>query len=237
MRIVYLQHEEFEDPAYLLSWARKRGHAVRGIRVYEGEPFPELDEFNFLWIMGGAMGVHDTAAFPWLGAEKDFIRRTVDSGKRVLGICLGAQLLADVLGALVFPNPHQEIGWFSVRFRPEARTMPGFGDVAGSFTAFHWHRDTFDVPPNAVLLAGSEACANQGFAAAEGRVLALQFHPEATIESVRRIADACGNGLNDAPFVQNRHDILVGAGFHARNGNRWLDGVLDGWIASWRDSP
>jgi GMP synthase-like glutamine amidotransferase len=230
MRIAAIQHEEFEDPAHLLVWAGDRRHSVERIRVYENAHFPPLDSFDWLWIMGGAMGVHDTDVYSWLVDEKIFIRKAVDSKKRILGICLGAQLLAEVLGARVFPNTHMEIGWFPVRLLPEARKAPLFAETKESFSAFHWHNDAFDLPRGAVPFAESDACACQGFFFGDN-VLALQFHPEATVESVRPLAETFGDELPDGPFIQKRHELLIGAGFHAQAGNHWLDHVLDAWLA------
>ncbi len=215
MRIAAIQHEEFEDPAHLSVWAGDRKHSVERIRVYENAHFPPLDSFDFLWIMGGAMGVHDTDVYPWLAHEKIFIRKAVDSKKRILGICLGAQLLAEALDARVFPNTHMEIGWFPVRLLPEARKAPLFAETKESFTAFHWHNDAFDLPRGAVPFAESDASACQGFFFGDN-VLALQFHPEATVDSVRPLAETFGDELPDGPFIQKRHELLIGAGFHAQ---------------------
>jgi GMP synthase-like glutamine amidotransferase len=229
MRILCLEHEAYEGPGHLLTWALGRNHSVREIRADEHPAFPDPDAFDMLWILGGPMGVHDVEKFDWLAAEKNFIRMAVREGKRALGICLGAQLLADVLGARVFRNAQKEIGWFPVTLRPESKTVPGFENLPEPLTALHWHEDTFEIPPGAVHLAESGACAAQGFALGD-RILALQFHPEATPESVRRLADACEGGLVAGPFVQSRQEILAGTDVHARNGNRWLDKMLDGWI-------
>ncbi len=115
MRLHWLQHVPFEGLGITDTWARERGVEVSRTRLYDGEELPEPGRFDRLVVMGGPMGIYDHTDHPWLVAEKGFIRQAIVDGKTVLGICLGAQLLADVLGATVRPGPHKEIGWFPIR--------------------------------------------------------------------------------------------------------------------------
>lgn len=148
-------------------------------RFYAGDQLPRLETIDWLVVMGGPMNIYEEADYPWLKAEKMYIRQAIEAGKRVVGICLGAQLIADVLGGPVTRNVHKEIGWFPVELSPEAKRA-GLGAVLPwSFDAFHWHGDTFAIPPRALPLGHSEACANQGFLF-DKRVLGLQFHMEMT---------------------------------------------------------
>ena len=174
---------------------------ITGTRLYAGEEPPSPSDFDWLVIMGGPMSVHDHDTHPWLVEEKAFIRETIDAGKTVVGICLGAQLIADVLGARVYPGPHKEIGWFPLRRTPEAPEW-----IPEELTAFHWHGDTFDLPESAIRLASSEACMNQGFFYRD-RVVALQFHLESTHRSVEALLDNCGHELVDAPYIQSAFQI------------------------------
>lgn len=229
MRIVYLQHEEFEDPAYLSAWAEKRGHGVEGIRAYEDPSFPNPSQVDMLWIMGGGMNVYEIDKHPWLVEEKRFIGKIIDARKHILGICLGAQLLADVLGAKVEPNPQKEIGWFPVELTPACRRRQPFRNMPHTMTAFHWHGDTFDIPRGAVHLGSSKACLNQGFV--QGRILAIQFHPEVTEESVRRLTASCRSDLIDAPFVQKEKEILDAAHLHCPVLHGLTENLLDAWVS------
>jgi GMP synthase-like glutamine amidotransferase len=163
MRIHYFQHVEFETLGGIADWIKLRGHSLTGTRFYCGEIPPAPDELDWLIIMGGPMGVHDTHQYAWLTAEKHFIDQAIDRNCRVLGVCLGAQLVADVLGAKVFPNPHKEIGWYPVNRTPEGRRAIVFRDLLSPFTAFHWHGDTFELAPGALRLAESAGCKQQAF--------------------------------------------------------------------------
>lgn len=231
MRIVTLQHEEFEDQAYLMMWAEKRGHAVNGIKVrnaHQNGTFPDIQDFDFLWIMGGSMSVHDTEKFPWLVPEKRFILEAIEARKHILGICLGAQLLADTLGAPVRKSGKKEIGWFPVKLNEECRRFNLFRNFPETFTPFHWHGEMFDIPSGAVRIGESEACPSQGFI--QDRILALQFHLESTDESVRSLLASCGSELAGGPFVQNETKILDGTREHLQDNQRLLENLLDGWL-------
>jgi GMP synthase-like glutamine amidotransferase len=156
------------------------------------------------------MGIYDENVYPWLAVEKAFLAETVAAGKTIVGVCLGAQLLADVLGARVYRGAHKEIGWFPIVLTPEARSLDPFRSLAACQEVFHWHGDTFDLPAGAVHLASSAVCSNQAFLYG-GRVLGLQFHVESTPESVRDLVTNCADELVPAPYVQDQERIL-GAG-------------------------
>ena len=166
-----------EGTGKIADWIRDRGHSVSATHLYRNEPLPPDDAFDFLVIMGGPMNIYEHRNHPWLPAEKQFIRRAIDNGKIVLGVCLGAQLIADVLGAKIYQNAKMEIGWFPVRFNEERKSIRAFEKFPAELTVLHWHGDTFDLPPGAVHLAESDACRNQAFAFGP-RVIGLQFHIE-----------------------------------------------------------
>jgi GMP synthase-like glutamine amidotransferase len=189
----------------MAAWVRERGHIVSYTRFHAGElPDPEGPAADWLIVMGGPMGVHDEAELTWLKAEKAALRAALDRGAAILGVCLGAQLLAHVLGAEVKPNRAKEIGWFPVSLAPEAKAT-WLGKVfPDRFTPFHWHGDTFAIPQGAVPLGGSEACANQGFLFGD-RALGLQFHPEVTPESLAALAENCGAELAIAGTERGRY--------------------------------
>jgi len=224
MKIQCLQHVPFEGPAHLAIIARDRGLTLERTRVFDGEELPGTDDFDLLAVMGGPMGANDEAAYPWLAAEKKLIERSIREGKLILGICLGAQLIADVLGARVSRNRHREIGWFPVRRGAEAGSCATGRALPESFYAFHWHGDTFDIPAGGVRIAESNACRNQGFVW-EDRVAALQFHLEATPDSVRALLGNCGDELDGSEFVQGREAILDFR--HVHGCNSLFETILD----------
>ncbi|MDF7825635.1 type 1 glutamine amidotransferase [Pontiellaceae bacterium B12227] len=204
MRLHWLQHVEFEGLGFIEDWAVEQGFAITCTRLYENDDFPELDDFDWLIVMGGPMGIFDYNDYPWLTEEKEFIELAIDEEKTVLGICLGAQLMADVLGAKVYPGPQKEIGWFPIHRSADAPAL-----IPEELTVFHWHGDTFETPDNAVPLATSNPGINQGFVYND-RAVALQFHMETTPESMASLIENCGHELVDAPFVQSEEELKAG---------------------------
>ena len=207
MRIHYLQHVPFEGLGYINDWANEQGHPVSVTRLFEKKQFPQQDQFDFLIVMGGPMSIHDIELYPWLVDEKGFIQAAIEAEKPILGICLGAQLLADVLGSRVYKGKQKEIGWFPI-FRSRQLPAKWAGIMPAELKVFHWHGETFDLPAGSVHLANSEVCQNQGFVWNE-RVVALQFHLESTPHSVRQLIDNCADELVDAPFIQKADQMLV----------------------------
>lgn len=208
MRIHHLQHVSFEGLGTIESYFLRRGHQLSSTHLYMGHSLPSINEFDWLIVMGGPMGVYDEIKFPWLTEEKRFIQKSIRSGKVVLGICLGAQLIADVLGAKVFKNEYHEIGWFPIE-RTIDTNKSILGDVfPKTLDVFHWHGDTFEIPRGAHLLASSEACRNQGFII-EDRVVGLQFHLETTRDSAALLIENCRNELDRSKFVQDGKEILA----------------------------
>lgn len=154
------------------------------------------------------MGVHDDLQYPWMKKEKAFIRVCMDQGKTVLGICLGAQLMAHVLGARVYQNKAREIGWFPLTISDETRDTV-FRDVfPPGLEVFHWHGDTFDIPESAIRIASSPACPNQGFVIND-RIAGFQFHLETTPESARALIENCSHELDGSAFVQTEKELTA----------------------------
>jgi len=225
MKIHYLQHVPFEGLGSIEAWAARNNHTVGVTRLYKGETAPALDSFHFLVVMGGPMNIYEHERHPWLVSEKDFIGRAIESDKPVLGVCLGAQLIADVLGAKVHAGAHKEIGWFPITLTPEAEEQGLAGVFGKTLTVMHWHGDTFTIPEGAVRLAQSEACPNQGFVWQE-RVMGLQFHLETTRESLRALIENSMDELVEAPYIQTPDEMLAQDRPFARI-NQVMDRVLD----------
>jgi GMP synthase-like glutamine amidotransferase len=201
MRIHYFQHVPFEGLGSIEQWIGTRHYHLSATRLYQDEPLPKMDSFDWLIIMGGPMGVHDEDQLPWLVGEKKAIEGAIRQGKVVLGICLGAQLIADVLGARVYPNRFKEIGWFPIELTEAGERSPLFGFLPKRLEVFHWHGDTFDLPSGAMHIARSEACTHQAFVYEE-RVIGLQFHLESTPEGVEDLIQNCLEELVDGSYIQ-----------------------------------
>ncbi len=206
MRAHCLQHVPFEGLGCIEPWLVAAHYEITYTRLFAAAELPEPGAVDFLVVLGGPMSVNDEAGFPWLAPEKRFIRRVIETGTPVLGICLGAQLIANALGARVSRNREKEIGWFPVDATP--------ADGAGLFRfprsaeVFHWHGETFDLPSGAVRLARSAGCENQAFQLGRS-ALALQFHLETTPAAARAMVEQGGAELQPAPYVQSAAEILA----------------------------
>jgi len=226
MRIRVLQHVPFEGPAAIGDWAASKGHQIRTTPLFENTALPDRDDFDWLVLMGGPMGVRDEIRYPWMAREKALLREAIGTGKTVVGICLGAQMIAQALGAQVYRNPHKEIGWLPIELTEQGRTSGPLSFLPHRTEAFHWHGDTFSLPDGAVHLARSDACEHQAFLY-EGRVLGLQFHLESTAASVADIVSNCADELTPGEYVQGAERMLDATeGDYARI-NQALYGVLD----------
>ncbi|GAT31829.1 GMP synthase - Glutamine amidotransferase [Terrimicrobium sacchariphilum] len=206
MEFTCLQHVAFEGPARLENWLASKGIALRRILVSE-QDLPDPSECHSVMVMGGPMNIYQHRDHPWLVQEKRFLRQCIDRGVPLLGICLGAQLLADALGARVFQNAQHEIGWFPVEPTDNIRQL--FPSLSGTPRVLHWHGDTFELPRGAIRVASSEACPEQGFYL-PGVCLGLQFHAESTPDSVQNLLTHCSNDLVEGPYVQSAAEIEAG---------------------------
>lgn len=204
MKIHYLQHDDLVQACTIEQWANEQGSLLSNTQVHKGEAFPDTLDFDLLIILGGRMGAYEEDDYPWLIDEKVFIKRAIAEHKYVLGVCLGAQILADVLGGLVYPHIHNEIGWWPVHFslQIEGTLLQGLPET---MNLFEFHGDTFTLPTGARLLASSEGCENQAFIYND-RVLAVQFHPEVSVDKMNILAEAVGNV--NGPYSQSATHYL-----------------------------
>ncbi len=207
MRIAVLQHVPFEGPAAIADWAAERGAAVAVSHLYRNDPLPALADFDMLAVMGGPMSVNDEARYAWLAPEIALVRDAIGAGKIVFGACLGAQMIAKSLGAKVYAATNKEIGWFPVN-RSEA-AHPLFDGIPATFPAYHWHGETFDLPPGATRLAETASTPNQAFAIGS-RALGLQFHVEATPASALDLLQNAADEIGTGPFEQSQDAIRAG---------------------------
>jgi GMP synthase (glutamine-hydrolysing) len=197
MNIHWIQHVEFEGLGCIGPWLEENGHSVSCSRLWAGDRLPAPEAVDGLIVMGGPMGIYDEELYPWLVNEKRFIKAVIEQELPVLGICLGAQLIADVLGAEVRPGPQKEIGFFPILGKKSSKGW----NLPSEFWAFHWHGDTFDIPEGAVRLASSEVTENQAFLYKD-HVLALQFHLETTESSLMSLYENCSGEIVNASFIQ-----------------------------------
>ena len=226
MRIHYLQHVPFEGLGSIERWAKFNDHSLSATRFYDGEALPRLDQIEMLVILGGPMNIYEEDSHPWLIEEKALIKQALESDTLILGICLGAQLIADALGAKIYRNPHKEIGWFPLELTDQARESQVFRNLPSKFTALHWHGDTFELPAGATHIAKSDGCSNQAFTFDSERVVGLQFHLEWTTVILAATLRSCADDLTEGKYVQTPDEILRDeAGFSQINDV--MEGIID----------
>lgn len=225
LRIHYIQHVRFEGLGNIEPWAVARGHQVTATRTFARDPFPTPEQYDWLIVMGGPMGAYDEDKHVWMADEKKTIRAAIDSGKRVLGICLGSQLIADVLGARVYPGPNKEIGWLPIEKSEAGRAHLLLAKMPDPFTVFHWHGDTFDLPAGATLLASSAGTRHQAFIYGDC-VVGLQFHLENSVETIDGMVEHCADELDTSHrYVQSADAIRAGLA-HCEANTRVLEALL-----------
>ncbi|MEZ5025613.1 MAG: type 1 glutamine amidotransferase [Chitinophagales bacterium] len=213
LKIHHLQHVPFEGLGLINSWIDEHQHQLTSTRFYDNEMLPNIEDIDVLIITGGPMSIHDEAEFPWLKAEKQFVKQAIDANKKIIGICLGAQLIADVLEAKVYPNKNKEIGWFKINKVEEENTEENQTTLAHFFktifdqqTVLHWHGETFELPENTIHLAKSDACLHQAFLY-KNTVLGLQFHIEMNETSIHTIIENCRAELIPSEYIQTEEEI------------------------------
>ena len=249
LRIHHLQHVPFESIGMIKDWMHEHNVLHAATHLYNHEVLPDINDFDWLIIMGGPMSVNDEDDIKWLKTEKEFIKQAIAADKTVIGICLGAQLIANVLGAKVYGNIKKEIGFFPVEqtvianeakqsvqqnnvTSSEAKNLPNIVEaLLNNQTVFHWHGETFELPENAVLLASSEACINQAFLYKEN-VLGLQFHLEMDEAAIEKIIENCRAELVESKFIQTEETIRQEMKKHIPENRKLLFELLDDFLKS-----
>ncbi len=205
MRAHSLQHVPFEGLGSIEAWLEDAGYEITSTQFYDSQELPDVEDIDLLVVMGGPMSVNDEHDYPWLIEEKKFIKSVIDAGKPTLGICLGAQLIAKSMGAGVFSNPVKEIGWFPIQAAKSE--SGGVFQFPKEIEVFHWHGETFSLPPGSVQIAESRGCKNQAFQIG-ANVIGLQFHLETTPSSARALVENCRDELVDGEYIQTEAEIL-----------------------------
>jgi GMP synthase-like glutamine amidotransferase len=232
--IAIFRHAPIEGPGYFAAYLDRIGMPWRLVKVDEGEAVPaDPREFGGLVFMGGPMSVNDE--LPWLEPALRLIREACDADVPMLGHCLGSQLMAKALGGAVTRNAVKEIGWGQVNALEDGLAREWIG--GSSFNAFHWHGETFSIPPGATRIASSAHCDNQAFVL--GKHIGLQCHIEMTPEL---IAAWCKSGareiernLKKSPAVQPVNEIQRDLDHRLAELHRVADRIYDRWVAGLQD--
>ena len=234
--VAIFRHAPTEGPGYFATYLDRHGVPWQVIRIDEGEPVPAgAMRFSGLVFMGGPMSVNDD--LPWIAPELKLIRAAADRGVPVLGHCLGGQLMAKALGGEVTRNPVKEIGWGWVDVLQNDAAAGWFGAQLKSFDAFHWHGETFSVPPGATCILSSRYCPNQAFVL--GPHLGMQCHVEMTPELVRTWCQDWGKEVESVarrvPSVQTPAQMMESLEEKTRTLNAIADRLYDRWSAGLKE--
>ncbi len=217
-----LLHVPFEGLGCIENWINDNGHSLSFTQFYSSYQLPSADTIDWLIVMGGPMGIYDDNLYPWLSAEKEFIAEVISKNKTVIGICLGSQLIANVLGARVYTNKQKEIGWFDINKSHISKDLPIISDFETQFRVFHWHGDTFDLPTSSTLLFSSAVCINQAFLYND-KVLGLQFHFEVTKDSLLQMIENGQSELIENDTIQTAETIVAQSIYIASNNKKMVE--------------
>ncbi len=206
LNVHIFQHVKSDLPQSITEWLEMRGHSYEVTKFPLDPKLPEMDDFDWLIVLGGPMSVHDEDSIPWLKTEKEFIKQAIASEKPILGFCLGGQLVAEALGANVYKSKLPEIGWHPVY------TKRGFGNnkifkyFPDTFTAFHWHSESFSLPEGAKVVASSPACENQ-IIVYNSNIVAMQCHLELDTEIIEKYLSKSADSLIKEDYIQSADEI------------------------------
>ncbi len=230
-KALILQHTVSEGGGRWEILLRERGWTHETLRLDQGKELPvSVDPFGLILVLGGPMSANDQDQYPFLRKEIPFLRRMLKLGKPVMGVCLGAQLMAKALGARVYPGPYKEIGWYFLTQTPAGRADPLFSLLDPCFLVFQWHGETFDLPSGGVCLAGNPVYPHQAFRFGQW-AYGLQFHFEVTQEMIKTWVKQWADEIKEAkPQPLTARDILQDGRIYLerlhRQGDRFFSGYL-----------
>lgn len=229
MKIVLIQHTAVDSPGVTLDFLKSSQVDFTTVRIDRGESIPTDVDADVLMTFGGPVSLYQPGLPKWVEDERTLIRRYVDAGRKVFGICLGAQLIASALGSKVYAGVQPEIGWHKIRLTDTHGQSAIADSLPSSQTVLQWHRNTFDLPADAVHLYQSDACAHQAFSI-EDRIVGFQFHPEATRKTVEYFLRFASPQQFSGDWVQTEQQINDGIAVYLDQQNQTLHRFLSQWL-------
>lgn len=228
MKILFITHASFEKPGSIETWAHVNGHETKTVCPYNGDCIPNVNGFDFIVVMGGPQSSLEPEMAPYLNDEVEAIKQAIKLHKRIIGVCLGAQLIGQALGAAPERSPQREIGMYPIELLDPAKDDPIFLRFPSKFNVMHWHSDMPGIPEGAVLLAKSEGCPRQVVRFGE-RIYGFQCHFELTMELVNGMISNCVEDLaKPGRFISSAKELLEND--YSLN-NSQMNAVLD-YLAS-----
>lgn len=231
MRIQYIVHADFELPGAVEMWAKRNGLQESLCRPFAGENVPRPDDYDLLVVMGGPQSASNIEEAPYLAEEIALIRKTIGAGIPVLGICLGAQLIGEALGARTERSPNKEIGVFPIELTEEGLNDPLLRGLPTRFSVAHWHNDMPGLTAEAAILAGSRGCPRQ-IIRYSPLVYGFQCHPEINKGNMQAMVDHCSGDLSPGEFIQAREELLD---CDFAKANELMDRIMDNLVLSLKE--
>ena len=207
MKILFVIHASFEKPGVIESWAKKCGHHTQEVSPYKGEKLPDIKDIDMLVVMGGPQSPLEINKDPYLLDEIELIKKAIKTQKRIIGICLGAQLIGEALGVKTERSPNREIGMHAIQLLEDAKYDPVFQKFPAVSDVMHWHSDMPGIAKGAVLLAKSEGCPRQVFRYGD-RIYGFQCHFELTKELVKGMIESCPSDLKEGTYVRTVKELM-----------------------------
>lgn len=227
MKILFVTHASFEKPGSIDIWAKKHNHETLEVKPYEGDALPEIDGYDMLVVMGGPQSPIEIETYPYLKDEIALVGQALKKNKRIVGVCLGAQLITEALGAATERSPNKEIGMYPLELMSAAAADPVFSNFPSKFDVMHWHSDMPGIADGIELLAKSEGCQRQAFRYGD-RVYGFQCHFELTKELVEGMIKHCDGDLKAGKYVMTSEQLMA---LDYSDINAKMDKVLD-YLAS-----
>ena len=230
MRVLVIQHSAADSLAAAESVLVELGHEIITVRIDHQHPIPKSVDCDAMIMLGGPYPLTMETRPSWIANEQELARRYVDEGRRILGICLGAQILASALGAQVRRNVQAELGWHTIRQTSDASAL-ALESLPKQMTVFQWHRDTFEIPEGAKHLYESDGCRNQGFSLSD-RVFGFQFHLEADLRTVRTFLAVSKYRKLTGKGIQTEAEIMAGIDQHLSDQQEHMGSFLANLLPS-----
>ena len=223
MKMLIITHASFEKPGSILSWALKNNYSVDEVMPYRGQVIPDVSPYDFVVVMGGPQSPLEIDKAPYLVDEIAAIKNAIHQNKRLVGVCLGAQLIGEALGAKTEKSPHREIGCYPLTMLEAAQADPVFKSLPKTIDVMHWHSDMPGIADGAELLAKSEGCPRQIYRYGD-RIYGFQCHFELTKELVADMIESCPDDLRTGQYVMTKEQLM---NVNYGEINARMDSVLD----------
>lgn len=227
MRCHFILHADFEHPGVFLPWAKHKKMTVHLYRPYAGDDLPDVGPDEPVIVMGGPQSARQYEQYPYLVKEVEWIKKRIAHDHPFIGVCLGAQLIGESLGAKTEKSPEKEIGTFDLTLTAEGKRHPYLQHVPQTFPVFHWHNDMPGLPNGAEVLAESKGCPRQ-IIEFSPKILGFQCHFEITPPLAKELVMNAKADLAPSRFTQSEEQILQ---TDFTQMNLWLFHILDHWHA------